>query len=71
MSSRTYGLTEVVGTSPEGVDQAIRNGIDRATQTVRHVDWFEVTQIRGYVRDNEVDHFQVTIKIGFRMEDPT
>jgi flavin-binding protein dodecin len=70
MSSRTYGLTEVVGTSPEGVDQAIRNGIERATRTVRHVDWFEVTQIRGYVRDNGVDHFQVSMKIGFRMEDP-
>jgi flavin-binding protein dodecin len=70
MSSRTYGLTEIVGTSPDGVDQAIRNGIERATQTVRHVDWFEVTQIRGYVRGDDVDHFQVSLKIGFRMEDP-
>jgi flavin-binding protein dodecin len=70
MSSRTYGLTEIVGTSPDGVDQAIRNGIERATQTVRHVDWFEVTQIRGYVRDDDADHFQVSMKIGFRMEDP-
>ncbi len=69
MSSRTYSLTEVVGTSPEGVDQAIRNGLERATQTVRHVDWFEVTQIRGYVRDSGVDHFQVTMKLGFRLED--
>ncbi len=69
MSSRTYSLTEVVGTSPEGVDQAIRNGLKRATQTVRHVDWFEVTQIRGYVRDDGVDHFQVTMKLGFRLED--
>ena len=69
MSSRTYSLTEVVGTSPEGVDQAIRNGLKRATQTVRHVDWFEVTQIRGYVRHDGVDHFQVTMKLGFRLED--
>lgn len=69
MTSRTYSLTEVVGTSPEGVDQAIRNGLKRATQTVRHVDWFEVTQIRGYVRDDGVDHFQVTMKLGFRLED--
>jgi flavin-binding protein dodecin len=69
MSSRTYSLTEVVGTSPEGIDQAVRNGLERATKTVRHVDWFEVTQIRGYVRDDGVDHFQVTMKLGFRLED--
>ena len=69
MSSRTYRLTEVVGTSPEGIDQAVRNGLERATKTVRHVDWFEVTQIRGYVRDDGVDHFQVTMKLGFRLED--
>jgi hypothetical protein len=51
------------------VDQAIRNGIERAAQTVRHIDWFEVSQIRGYVRDGDVDHFQVTMKLGFRLED--
>lgn len=69
MTSRTYRLTEIVGTSPEGVDAAIRNGVSRAAQTIRHIDWFEVTQVRGYVRDGEVDHFQVTMKIGFRLED--
>ncbi|MCU0282646.1 MAG: dodecin family protein [Candidatus Nanopelagicales bacterium] len=69
MSSRTYRLTEIVGTSPEGVDQAIRNGVARAAQTIRHIDWFEVTQVRGYIRDGEVDHFQVSMKIGFRLED--
>ena len=68
MPNRTYSLTEIVGTSPEGVDQAIRNGIARASQTMRHIDWFEVTQIRGYVRD-DVDHFQVPLKLGFRLED--
>ena len=67
MPNRTYSLTEIVGTSPDGVDQAIHNGLERAAQTIRHIDWFEVTQIRGYVRDG-VDHFQVTMKIGFRLE---
>lgn len=69
MASRTYGLAEIVGTSPEGIDQAVRNGIQRAAKTTRHIDWFEVTQVRGYVRDNDVDHFQVTMKVGYRLED--
>ena len=69
MSSRTYRLTEIVGTSPEGIDQAVRNGLARASESLRHVDWFEVTEIRGYVRDGDVDHFQVTLKVGFRLED--
>ena len=69
MTSRTYRKTEIVGTSPEGVDQAIKNGIARASQTLRHIDWFEVEEIRGYVKNGEVDHVQVTMKIGFRLED--
>jgi flavin-binding protein dodecin len=69
MSSRTYRVTEVVGTSPEGVDAAITSAIKRASRTLRHLDWFEVTQIRGHVVDNTVEHFQVTLKLGFRLED--
>jgi flavin-binding protein dodecin len=69
MSSRTYRVTEIVGTSPEGIDQAIKNGITRAARTLRHVDWFEVTQVRGHLEDGEVEHFQVTMKLGFRLED--
>ncbi len=69
MSNRTYRLTEIVGTSPDSVDQAIRNGISRAAETLRHIDWFEVTDIRGYIRDSDVNHYQVTLKIGFRLED--
>ena len=69
MTNRTYRLTEIVGTSPVGVDDAIRNGVARAAQTIRHIDWFEVEQIRGYIRDGNVDHFQVSMKIGFRLED--
>jgi hypothetical protein len=67
--NRTYRVTEVVGTSTEGVDQAIRNGIDRAAQTLRHLDWFEVTEIRGHLVDGQIEHIQVGMKLGFRLED--
>ena len=70
MSDRVYRVTEIVGTSTESVQQAIRNGIERAAKTLRHVDWFETTQIRGNVTDGSVEHFQVTMKVGFRLEDP-
>jgi flavin-binding protein dodecin len=51
------------------VEQAIRNGITRAAQTIRHMDWFEVTEIRGHIREGEIDHIQVGMKVGFRLED--
>jgi flavin-binding protein dodecin len=70
MSDRTYRITEMVGTSSEGVEPAIRAAIKRANLTLRHVDWFEVTEIRGYIRDGEVDSYQVSLKLGFRLEDP-
>jgi flavin-binding protein dodecin len=69
VSEHTYKITEIVGTSPDGVDQAIRNGVARAAQTLRHLDWFEVAEVRGFIKDGAVDHFQVTMKLGFRMED--
>jgi flavin-binding protein dodecin len=69
MSNRTYRVTEIVGTSDQGVDQAIKNGISRANESLRHLDWFEVTEIRGHIRDGEVDHVQVGMKVGFRLED--
>ena len=64
MSNRTYRVTEIVGTSPEGIDAAVRNGIERAARTLRHLDWFEVTQVRGQVKDGGVEHFQVGMKVG-------
>ena len=70
MANRTYRVTEIVGTSPDGIDQAVRNGIGRAAQTLRHLDWFEVTQIRGQISDQDVSHVQVTMKLGFRRERP-
>jgi dodecin len=66
----TYRVTEIVGSSPESIDQAIRNGIARAGATLRHLDWFEVTQIRGHIVDGAVGHFQVALKVGFQLEDP-
>ena len=69
MSNRTYRVTEIVGTSPDGMDQAIRNGLARASRTLRHLDWFEVTQVRGQVKDGDVEHYQVGMKVGFRLED--
>jgi flavin-binding protein dodecin len=69
MTNRTYRVTEIVGTSTESVDAAIRNGLHRAAETVRHIDWFEVTEIRGHVVDGDVDHLQVGMKVGFRLED--
>ena len=69
MADRTYALTEIVGTSKEGVDAAIRNAVARASKTIDHLDWFEVTQVRGYIRNGGVDHFQVTVKVGSRLED--
>jgi dodecin len=69
VADRTYALTELVGTSKEGLDQAIRNAVKRASQTVGHLDWFEVTNVRGYIRNGDVDHFQVTVKVGSRLED--
>ncbi|WP_328875384.1 dodecin family protein [Streptomyces sp. NBC_00287] len=69
MSNHTYRVTDIVGTSPEGVDQAIRNGIERASQTLRNLDWFEVVEVRGQLEEGQIAHWQVTMKVGFRLED--
>lgn len=70
MVDNTYAVREIVGTSPEGVDTAIRNGIAKANETVRNLDWFEVTEIRGHLSDEGgVEHFQVSMKLGFRVEE--
>jgi hypothetical protein len=70
MSDHTYRVTEIVGTSPDSVQQAIRNGVARASKTLRNLDWFETTEIRGHIVDGDVANFQVTMKVGFRLEDP-
>ena len=69
MSDHAYKVSELVGSSPESVQQAIRNGIQRANQTIRNLEWFEVTEIRGHIVDGDVGHFQVSMKVGFRLDD--
>jgi flavin-binding protein dodecin len=70
MTGHVYGLSEIVGTSNQGIDDAIRVAVQRAARTLRGLDWFEVSDIRGHLSDGEIEHFQVTLKVGFRMEDP-
>jgi flavin-binding protein dodecin len=69
MTDHTYVVNEVVGTSSDDVDTAIRHGIARASRTLRNLDWFQVAEIRGAIRDGTVQQFQVTLKVGFRLED--
>ena len=68
MSNHTYSISEIVGTSTESVDAAVRNGVSEAAKTLRNLDWFEVKEIRGHLANGEVADWQVTIKLGFRLE---
>ncbi|KAF3996928.1 dodecin [Glaciimonas immobilis] len=68
MSAHTYKLVELVGTSINGSDEAIRDAISKAALTVKHMDWFEVIETRGHIVDGKISHYQVTIKVGFRLE---
>ena len=69
MPDHVYRLSEIVGSSTTGVDEAIRTAIRKAAQTVRNIEWFEVKEVRGQVVDGEVAYFQVTMKVGFRVDD--
>ena len=69
MSDHVYKLVEVVGSSTVSTDEAIRNAIAQAGKSVRHMDWFETTEIRGHIADGKIGHFQVKLKVGFRLED--
>jgi flavin-binding protein dodecin len=69
MTNHTYRVTEIVGTSPEGIEPAIRNALHRAGETLRYLDWFEVTQVRGQIQGSEVAHWQVGLKVGFRLDE--
>jgi hypothetical protein len=68
MTTHTYKIVEIVGSSPHGADDAIRNAITEAGKTLRHLDWFEVVQTRGHLIDGKLAHFQVHLKVGFRVE---
>lgn len=69
MSNHTYKLIELVGSSPNSTDEAIHAAIQRASKTLRNMDWFEVTETRGHISDGKVAHFQVKLKIGIRLDD--
>lgn len=69
MSDHTYRVIEIVGSSTEGVDAAIRNALSRAAKTMRRLDWFEMQSVRGALENGTIARFQVTLKVGFRMED--
>ena len=68
MTAHTYKLVELVGSSPMSTDEAIRNAVAKASATVKHIDWFQVIETRGHVEGGKVAHFQVTLKVGFRIE---
>ena len=67
--AHTYKLIELVGTSPTSTDDAIRNAIQKASATLKHIDWFQVVETRGHVEGGRIAHFQVALKVGFRIED--
>lgn len=64
----TYKKLEIVGSSKESIDDAIRNAVRQTAESVDHLEWFEVTETRGHIIDGEVAHFQVVLKLGFRIE---
>jgi dodecin len=67
MTDHVYRVTEVVGTSTDSIDAAIRTGVAQAAETVRGLDWFEVTEMRGHLEDGRIAHYHVTMKLGFRV----
>lgn len=68
MNNHVYSVSEIVGSSPDGVEAAVSNAIDTAAKTLRNLDWFEVTEIRGHLSDGAIAHWQVGVKVGFRVE---
>lgn len=68
MSDHIYKIIELTGSSPESTDQAIRSAVRKAGETVKHMDWFEVVETRGSIQGGDVQFWQVTIKVGFRIE---
>jgi flavin-binding protein dodecin len=69
MATNSYAITEIVGSSKTGVDDAIRGALESVSQSHPGLDWFEVTDIRGHIEDQQIAHFQVTVKVGSRLGD--
>ena len=68
MTDNVYAITELVGSSSQSIEDAIKNALDTASKTLRNLDWFEVTDTRGHINNGKVEYFQVTLKLGFRYE---
>ena len=68
MSDHIYKKIELVGSSPVGIEDAVKNAVEHAAKTVRNMRWFEVSETRGHIVDGKIDHWQVTVKIGFTLE---
>ena len=68
MADHIYKKIELVGSSPKGIEDAVKNAIARAKKTIRNMRWFEVTDTRGYLEDGKIAHWQVTLKVGFTLE---
>ena len=68
MSDHIYKKVELVGSSPDSIEDAVRNAIGRASQTLRNLRWFEVVETRGHIQDGKIDHWQVTVKVGFTLD---
>ena len=68
MDNHVYKFVELVGTSTVGTDDAIRNAVETASKTIRHLDWFQVVETRGHIADGKIAPFQVTLKLAFRLE---
>ena len=69
MAAHTYKVVEIVGSSEASFEDAIRGAVTKAGETIRNIGWFEVTETRGHVVDSKVQHFQVTLKVGFTLEE--
>lgn len=69
MPNRTYRITEIAGTSNSGIDDAIRNGVASASEAVHRLNWVEVVEVRGHIHEGQVSHFQVTMKLGYRIDE--
>lgn len=69
MADHIYKKIELVGSSPKGIEEAVKNALARAKKTVRNMRWFEVTETRGYLEDGKIAHWQVTLKVGFTLDE--
>jgi len=71
MADHIYSISELVGSSSVSIDDAIKGAVSRASRTLHNLDWFEVTNIRGHIENDQLSHYQVTLKVGFRLDEPS